>query len=484
MRGSENNKKRTTKELASKNTREIRNKNNTSNTRTTRNIRETRNTNRSKETVSRYKTDKNFEKVGSNADKRRDYYKKTSKTTTRPSRNPNPSQNINRTNRPNANKIPKVHTFATEGSIDRIMSFVIYILVLFGILMIYSASNYQARILEGDPFLYAKKQTIAALLGIIVMNFFASNKFITYTDLKKFNLPLVAYMGTIVLLLLLPFIGIESGGQKRWIPIPFFGQFQPSEVMKHVIIIFFADYISKHREKMSDYRFYFKLIAILIIPTAITVRTDLSTGITMFVIGVGIIFIASPFFTSLLAIGVGGIIVATSGLLYYLKNSSGYHHKRYVAWLDPFSDSQVVGFQTVQSLLAIGSGGLFGLGIGRGRQKLFYIPEAHNDIIFAIICEELGFVGASFLILIFIVLFWRCIKVAINAKELFGSLIASGVAIMLATQTIINIAVATNSIPNTGIGLPFISYGGTSILFMLSMMGVVLNISRFKLIEK
>ncbi len=456
----------------------------TNNTRTTRE-QSSRNTN----AKNRYKDDRRYEKIGQDSNKRREAYKKDSRKTKSTKHKEQkhkakpPSQNVNRPKRTPKRKQPIIKTVATEGSIDYIMLSIIYILVFFGILMIYSASNYSARVETGDPFIFVRKQAMVVILGLVVMHFFANNKVITYTDLKKFNLPTIIYLVGVFLLFITMFIGVELNGQKRWLAVPVFGTFQPSELMKHALIIFMADVISRHRNKMENFKFYVTLIILVLIPTILTATADLSTAVTIFLIGVGIIFVASPYFWRFILVAIGGVMVAIPAIYLYFTLGDGFRLARIEAWKDPFAYSQKTGFQTVQSLLAIGSGGLFGLGIGKGRQKLFYIPEGHNDIIFAIICEELGFIGASMLIIIFILLFWRGTKIAVNAKEIFGCLIASGVTIMLAVQTIINISVTTNTIPNTGIGLPFISYGGTSILFLLAMMGILLNISKYRLHE-
>ncbi len=193
-----------------------------------------------------------------------------------------------------------------------------------------------------------------------------------------------------------------------------------------------------------------------------------------------VIFVASP----RIIYFVVAAFVGASGIVAMLLGGKSFRMGRIEAWKDPFSDPMNKGYQTIQSLYAIASGGLFGLGLGQSRQKLGYIPEGHNDIIFAIICEELGLFGAVLLITLFIILIWRGVKIAMNATDLFGCLIVSGIIVMIAIQVILNIAVVTNTIPNTGVPLPFISYGGTSLLFMMTSVGIVLNISRYSKEER
>jgi len=198
----------------------------------------------------------------------------------------------------------------------------------------------------------------------------------------------------------------------------------------------------------------------------------------MAVIGFGIIFIASPHTLRFIIAGIGGVSSVVAYLVYAAANTGSFRGGRLMAWLDPFADPTGKGYQTVQSLYAIASGGWFGLGLGQSRQKTF-IPEAHNDIIFSIVCEELGLAGAAIVILLFSILIWRGFKVAMNAPDTFGSLTAAGIVVTIAAQVIINIAVVTNTIPNTGVSLPFISSGGTALVVMMGMVGILLNISRY-----
>ncbi len=360
------------------------------------------------------------------------------------------------------------------GNFDYTTLFTVILLVLFGIVMIFSASSYVASTRSEynyDMFMFLKKQTFAVLLGLVAMFFMAN---FNYRKLQKIALPL--YLISNGLLIFVFLFGVVKKGAKRWINLPLVGSFQPSELAKVAIILFVSYIIANNRnilKSMAGHIFCAFWVGITVILIALG---NLSTAIIVTLIGCGIIFIASPFTAVFVTLGLvgAGSLVAYIGLF-----SKGFRGARFSAWLDPFSDPTNTGYQIIQSLYAVASGGMFGLGLGQSRQKLGFIPEAHNDIIFSIICEELGFFGAAIVLLLFAILIWRGVKIAINATDLFGSLVASGIVIMIASQVIINVAVVTNSIPNTGVPLPFISYGGTSVAIIMMLIGILLNISRY-----
>ena len=252
--------------------------------------------------------------------------------------------------------------------------------------------------------------------------------------------------------------------------------FQPSEVAKISVILFLALYICTHKDCLKDLRGFFRCLGILSVPVGLIAISNFSTAIVVMAIGCTMLFVASPKIWYFVA---AAVPVSLAGVFAVALPSVRYRLSRIQIWLDPFSDPTVKGYQIIQSLYAVASGGLFGLGLGQSRQKTF-IPEAYNDIIFAIICEELGMVGAALVIVLFALLIWRGIKIALNSQDMFGCLVASGITALIAFQSIINIAVVTNTIPNTGQPLPFISYGGTSLVFTMGMMGILLNISRYQ----
>lgn len=350
----------------------------------------------------------------------------------------------------------------------------VILLILFGTVMIFSASSYISSTraeYNYDMFYFLKKQGFAVLLGFAGM-FFMSN--FDYRYLKKLSLPI--YLAGNGLLIFVLLFGVAKKGAKRWINLPLVGSFQPSEFAKVAVILFIACMIANNRRLLKTMSGHVFCAAFVGIPVILIALGNLSTAIIATLIGCGIIFIASPYtavFVSMALIG-SGALVSYIGFF-----SKGFRGARFAAWLDPFSDPTNTGYQIIQSLYAVASGGMFGLGLGQSRQKLGFIPEAHNDIIFSIICEELGFFGAAIILILFSILIWRGIKVAMNATDLFGTLVASGIVIMIASQVIINVAVVTNSIPNTGVPLPFISYGGTSVAIVMSLIGILLNISRY-----
>lgn len=362
--------------------------------------------------------------------------------------------------------------YIKPAGFDFTVMFIVLTLVLFGIVMIFSSSYYYTMTsakYNNDMFYFLKKQSVWAVLGIMAM-IFGMN--VPYTVWRRFAK--LAYGLAIIFQALLPLIGIEAGGQKRWLGIgPI--QFQPSEFTKIAVILYLSVYVIEHRKDLGNLKGFVKACCVLGLPVGLILINNLSSALLIGLVGATILFVASPrvwYFGAALA------AVVPLGAIAVLLPQFRYRLTRITTWLDPWSDPTGSGFQTIQSLYAVASGGIFGLGLGQSRQKTF-IPEAYNDIIFAIICEELGLVGAALVILLFAVLIWRGIKIAMNAKDSFGMLVATGITAVFAFQSIINIGVVTNTIPNTGQPLPFVSYGGTSLLFLMAMVGILLNISRY-----
>lgn len=370
-----------------------------------------------------------------------------------------------------------------KGDMDHIIFFVIIMLTLFGIAMVYSASYYTAQNKYGSAVFFAKKQAFFALIGFIAM-VITSN--FDYYLLKK-KIPYMMYIISVITLMLAAFTGLgeEVNGAKRWLTIPLIGlTFQPSDITKATLILWIPSKIALSPKILINNRDFLIFVGkILFLIGLVAAGKNLSTTIILLIISFGIIFLASPYTLRFVAFGVSGV---AGIILYLLKQATakeGFRGARFSAWLDPFSYSLDKGFQTVQGLYAIASGGIFGLGFGKSRQKLNYIPEAHNDIIFAVVAEELGLRGSIFVIILFGILIWRGIKIAFEAPDIFASLVSAGIVIFLSVQTIINISVVTNTIPNTGIALPFISYGGTSIIITMGLMGILLNISKYSRIK-
>ena len=343
----------------------------------------------------------------------------------------------------------------------------VMILVSVGLLLLLSTSAYNGRVKFHDPAYYFKKQLFATLLGILVFYLVSG---IDYHVIVQFALPL--YVISILLGIAVLLFGDEYNGSRRWLSLgPF--SFQPSEFAKMAVIIFLAWMIDRAKDDMTSIRFMIKVMVATLPIVGLVGTNNLSTAVIILGIGVILIFVANPRYVQFIGIGSVGI-----GFIAVFLGMESYRLERLAVWRDPESFDK--GFQTIQGLYAIGSGGIFGRGIGSSLQKLGFVPEAQNDMIFSIICEETGLVGAWALMLLFCLLIWRLMVIATHAPDLMGTLIAAGIMGHMALQVILNIAVVTNTIPNTGITLPFISYGGTSILFLLGEMGLALSVGRYE----
>ena len=341
---------------------------------------------------------------------------------------------------------------------------IVFILVGIGLLILYSTSAYNGEVKFHDSFYYLKKQAFATALGIAGMFFTAK---MDYHIFQKFAV--WGYLAALGLSTAVLFIGDEYNGSKRWLSFgPF--SFQPSEYAKLAVILFLASFVSKHVKKMGKMGMLLKVMLTILPIVALVGTNNLSTAIIILGIAVVLVFVASPKYAQFIWMGSLGI-----GFMEIFLGLESYRLERLAIWRNP--EAYEKGYQTLQGLYAIGSGGLFGRGLGKSVQKLGFVPEAQNDMIFSIICEELGLVGAAFIIVLFLILIWRFFLIATHAKDLFGALIATGAMAHIMIQVILNIAVVTNSIPNTGITLPFISYGGTSVVFLLVEMGLVLSVS-------
>jgi len=360
---------------------------------------------------------------------------------------------------------------------DYSLLFIIVFLLGFGLVMIYSTSSYNAQIKFNDAEFYFKKQMKAVVVGVILM--YAAYRF-DYHWLKKFALP-IYFMAVAFIILIIPF-GYSANGAKRWLGVGSLS-FQPAEFAKMALIIFATTLVCGIGKNMKKFR------SVVLVWVAAGVLAGMILGITnnmssaIIIMGIAVVmtFVAYPgykIFSVLAALCVSAFVVFYSWLTTNVHGATdNFRFKRLLVWLDPEKYATGTGFQTVQALYAIGSGGLFGKGLGKSLQKLGFIPEAQNDMIFSVICEELGLFGALCIIIIFALMLWRFVYIATNAPDLFGALITMGVFAHIAIQVILNIAVVTNLIPNTGISLPFISYGGTSVAFLLVEMGIVLNVS-------
>lgn len=384
-----------------------------------------------------------------------------------------------------ANKAGTRRKIKNEYYFDYSLIFIVLFLLGFGLMMIYSASSYEAYADFGNEAYYLRKQFIAILVGLAAM---VAVSVIPYTWWEK--IAGIIYVVSMVLVALVPKFGIESHGAKRWLRIPVFGSLQPAEVSKIAIIIVLASLISKMGRSVRNWKAMVMLLTLAGVQAVMVwqLTDNLSSGIIILGIGVLMIFVATPDYKKYIVLA-GVAIAGVSGGIYYIytigmQEGMNFRFKRILAWLEPEKYPTDVGYQTLQSLYAIGSGGIWGKGLGQSMQKLDFIPEAQNDMIFSIICEELGLFGAFAIMLMFVMLLWRMMIIANNANDLYGALLVVGVMGHIAIQVILNIGVVTNTIPNTGISLPFISYGGSSVLFLLSEIGLVISVaSRIQLKE-
>ncbi len=354
---------------------------------------------------------------------------------------------------------------------DYSLMFLIIFMLAFGLLMLYSTSSYNAAIEYGDSTFYLKKQFFSTLLGLFVM-FVVAN-----IDYHKFTWTgTVGYVVSLILLfLVMSPLGKTVKGARRWIVIAGIS-IQPAEVAKISIIMLLALLINNNRQNIRKLSVTAKLF-FFCLPLAaciMLITNNMSSALIVVGITFVMLFVASPKYNHYVILGVAGVTVICA----YLFMGSGFRSERVDAWLDPESYASGKGYQTLQALYAIGSGGLTGKGLGQSVQKLGYVPEAQNDMIFSIICEELGLFGGIAVILLFLLMIWRFLIIANNAEDLYGSMIVIGVMAHISIQVLLNIAVVTNVLPNTGVTLPFISYGGTSILFLLTEMGLVLSVSK------
>ena len=367
-----------------------------------------------------------------------------------------------------------------EYFFDYTLLFIVLFLLGFGLIMVYSTSSYEASMsasLNYDEAYYLKHQAGATVLGLVAMMVVSR---IPYHFWEPFAIPGYLASAVLIALVMTP-LGITANGATRWLNLGV--SVQPAEIAKLCMILFLASFICKIGKGIRSLKGF---LVVLAIPLPICVMVwkitdNLSSAIIIFGIAFLMLFVASPEYKRFLILGAVGIAGAALLVFVILQMDStdlSFRGNRILAWLNPEDYATGTGFQTLQSLYAIGSGGIFGKGLGQSIQKLGFLPEAQNDMIFSIICEELGLFGGIAVILLFVILCWRFMVIANNAPDLFGALLVVGVMGHIAIQVILNIAVVTNTIPNTGISLPFISYGGSSVMFLLIEIGMVLSVAR------
>ncbi len=366
-----------------------------------------------------------------------------------------------------------------ESFSDYTLLFIVLFLLAFGLVMLYSTSAYDANLTYNDSTYLFRKQIYSTLAGLVVL-FIVSH--LPYHLWERFAV--IGYGVSVALVLLIIPFGIEANGAKRWLRV--FGiSLQPAEVAKLAMILFLAYLICKMGRNIRTMKGFLVVLgaAAPISGLIYVITRNLSSAIIIMGIAVVMLFVACPDYKRFIILGLIGI-AGVAGIVFLIVKMSesgsvgSFRGERILAWLDPEAYASGKGFQTLQALYAIGSGGILGKGLGQSMQKLGFLPEAQNDMIFSIICEELGLFGAIAVLMMFILLIWRCMIIANNAPDLFGALLVVGVMGHIAIQVILNVAVVTNTIPNTGISLPFISYGGSSVMFLLAEIGIVFSVGR------
>ncbi len=358
-----------------------------------------------------------------------------------------------------------------ERPYDTTLLLCVLILLSVGVVMVYSASSVEAYAIYHDAAYFLKRQIVWALLGLVVMLVLAR---VPYENWARWSIPLFGFTLFCLLVVLVPHIGKDINGARRWIGVgPLL--FQPSELAKMSVVLLFALTLTRRNVPISDFRrgFLPHLLAVVVLFALILKEPDLGTALSLGGTAIVMMLVAGADILHIVGVILLGIPAVAAMIV-----TEPYRLQRITAFLDPFKDPLGSGYHTIQALLALGSGGLLGTGLGHSALKFFYLPEAHTDFIFAILAEELGFVGGVAVIVLFFVFAWRGYRVALAAADPFAAVLAVGLTTMVLLQAVLNIGVVTDSLPVTGVPLPFVSYGGSSLLFSLAAVGILLNISR------
>jgi cell division protein FtsW len=356
-------------------------------------------------------------------------------------------------------------------AVDRTLLAVTMILALVGLVMVFSASAIVAGNRFQDPGFYLKRQVAWLALGVLLMHL-ASR--IDYTFWKKLSIPILACTLVLLVMVLVPSFGLSAKGARRWLPLgPF--SVQPAEMVKLVVVMYLAAYLSKKADRIASFRdgLLPALIVIGLLSGLVLFEPDLGTVVVLGLVTVGMCFLAGARVSHLMGLGLCAILAVLALVL-----GSPYRLQRLMTFLAPGKDPLGAGFQITQSFLAFGSGGSFGVGLGEGKQKLYFLPEAHTDFVLALIGEELGLIGTATVILLFAFFVWRGVQIAARAREPFGRYLGMGITLLIGVQALVNAAVVTGLLPTKGLTLPFVSYGGSSLVVSLVGVGILLSISR------
>jgi cell division protein FtsW len=353
---------------------------------------------------------------------------------------------------------------------DKTILLLAVVLTCFGVVMVYSSSSIMAAKRFGDGLYFLKRQGLYAILGFILM---AAMMHLDYHHLRRLVIPFFLCCAVMLVAVLIPGIGSHAGGAARWIRLPGFS-IQPAELAKLGLILYMAHSLAKKKEKIKSFKFSFipYMVVLAVLLFLMLLQPDLGGALTLGVVAMVMLLVAGTRLSYLMS-----VVILALPFLYFAVMNVDYRRRRILAFLDPWEDPTTTGFQIIQSWIAFGTGGLFGNGLGEGKQKLFYLPEAHTDFIFSVVGEELGFAGVIVITAMFLVLVMRGLRTSLGAPDDFGRYLAFGVTLLLGLQAFVNIAVVMGMLPTKGLALPFLSYGGTSLLTTLLSVGILLNIS-------
>jgi cell division protein FtsW len=359
-----------------------------------------------------------------------------------------------------------------QNPMDKTVVIVTLLLVSIGLVMVYSASAVLAARHYGDSLYFLKRQLVWAVAGVSVLMVFAA---IPFSIWQRFSIPIFLAACGLLVLVLIPSVGIEANGSRRWLRLGAFS-FQPSEAAKLAIVFYLARYLNRKDSQLKDFfhGLFPPMMMVGLVLLLVMAEPDLGTAVLIGIVGGCLLFVGGARWSHLFLLA--ALLVPVVAVLIL---GTGYRRQRLMTFLDPWGHQSTGGFQVIQSFLALGGGGPLGTGLGEGRQKLFFLPEPHTDFIFSVLGEELGFVGAAAVLVLFLILIGRCLMISVRADQSFAYYLGLGISLLLGIQAMMNVAVVTGLMPTKGLTLPFLSYGGSSLVTSLAEVGILLNVSRF-----